>query len=697
MLKQYQYSILVTVGLALLLVGFFTAASPIFSTIGLVILFLASCDYAASAWQNHLQGTRLILGGLLSLAWLMIAGSVVYYVGTVNLVTYFFVIASLPLFAWLVWYKQRKHESDEKTSLTIGKPGLIAGTLAVGLVILLIGFFSGLQGSATIDALRSPWLVASPTLLIWIAGSAAILTLLAWKKRMRLVLAGTIATLFAGLSVALFVFPLGYGFDPFLHQATVDHISLFGTITPKPFYYIGQYALELILVLTTGSASHVIDVALLPILASILLPGIIGASMWQVTKRPQPTTLAIMASLILPLSGFINTTPQGIANLLTLSILFLSLPELVTRHRWTHPLVLVLLTIATLLVHPIAGIPAAIFVALVLTSQRVDKTTIPLHTIKRLLFPATLIVGAVILPLAFTLFGGASLNVNFGRLTSILPPVFFSTRFTVLGDLFALIGANGWIWLTLLAGIAGVIIWRLQSKRWLLYPATALLLIINALILTVVGDFSFLIDYEQTNYTDRVVTLALYMLLPLAILGLSLGVERLWQLKKTPVFVTIVLLLAAASAASVYTAYPRHDAYTISRGFTVSQFDHEAVASIHADAGDTPFVVLANQSVSAAAIQDYGFKTYYGERGDIFYYPVPTGGPMYQVFLEMIEENPTSDLAKQAMDLADVDRAYFVVNDYWWSSEVAIERAKAQTDDWFVIGDGAVWVFTFER
>ena len=67
----------------------------------------------------------------------------------------------------------------------------------------------------------------------------------------------------------------------------------------------------------------------------------------------------------------------------------------------------------------------------------------------------------------------------------------------------------------------------------------------------------------------------------------------------------------------------------------------------------------------------------------MFYYPVPTGGPLYQIFLRMIEENPTRELAMEAMNVTGVNRVYFVVNEYWWSAETAIERARVQTDEYF--------------
>jgi len=47
------------------------------------------------------------------------------------------------------------------------------------------------------------------------------------------------------------------------------------------------------------------------------------------------------------------------------------------------------------------------------------------------------------------------------------------------------------------------------------------------------------------------------------------------------------------------------------------------------------------------------------------------------------------------LDTADVDLAFFVVNNYWWQSEKIIENTKNISDDWFAVGD--VTIFKFIR
>ncbi|MFH1767412.1 MAG: hypothetical protein ABH826_05015 [Patescibacteria group bacterium] len=156
-----------------------------------------------------------------------------------------------------------------------------------------------------------------------------------------------------------------------------------------------------------------------------------------------------------------------------------------------------------------------------------------------------------------------------------------------------------------------------------------------------------------------------------------------------------IFLLAFLITANVYGAYPRHDNYARSAGFNVGTDDFDAVYAIDEIGESGKYVVLANQTISAAALQSFGFKTYFP--GDIFYYPVPTGGELYSIFLKMVEDNPSRDYALEAMDLTGVDQAFLVVNDYWWQSDKIKERAKEEAQDWFSVGDGKVTVFIFNR
>ena len=146
-------------------------------------------------------------------------------------------------------------------------------------------------------------------------------------------------------------------------------------------------------------------------------------------------------------------------------------------------------------------------------------------------------------------------------------------------------------------------------------------------------------------------------------------------------------------------AYPRDDAYERGHGLNVSQSDINAVYAIDREADGRPYAVLANQSVSAAAIRQLGFEHYYGE---MFFYPIPTGGELYQFFLE-INLKPDKKIAQDALNLIaercpDCEQPqilFYVVNDYWWQAERLVETGKSTADDWFSLDRGRIHVFKY--
>jgi len=146
--------------------------------------------------------------------------------------------------------------------------------------------------------------------------------------------------------------------------------------------------------------------------------------------------------------------------------------------------------------------------------------------------------------------------------------------------------------------------------------------------------------------------------------------------------------------ALTYTAYPRDDGFTRSRGFNVSQSDIDAAWAIEEYADGSTYSVLANQAMSAAALQEFGFKQYFP--GDIFYYPIPTGGELYSYYLQMADEAPTKEVVEKVRELTGAETIFFALHDYWWQADRIKEIAKQESDDWFAIGEGAITIFVFD-
>ena len=124
-----------------------------------------------------------------------------------------------------------------------------------------------------------------------------------------------------------------------------------------------------------------------------------------------------------------------------------------------------------------------------------------------------------------------------------------------------------------------------------------------------------------------------------------------------------------------------------------------AVKKINEKSAPGSYVVLANQNVSAAALQQFGFRTYFkntqNPQEDVFYYPIPTGGPLYSIYMDMVYDAPTREHAQQAATIASVDTVYFVINDYWTGFDKIVNNAIVHADSWETINSGAIYIFKY--
>lgn len=562
-------------------------------------------------------------------------------------------------------------------------------------------FFTTLAGSSVTDAVRSVWERLPSSLFLLFVLSAGLIFGLLWRGRERAVsLLLVCLLLFAALSVAAIAFPIGFGFDSFIHKATESHLAEFGTITPKPFYYIGQYALVLFAYHGFQIPIDLADTFLVPAITALLLPMAWYFASAHITRKRGVAMLTLTGIFLLPLSQFIVTTPQALANLWTLLLILASVPYLLEKE---HPRlrILFLAAVATTLIHPIAGLPALLyFIFLATDPSRTNPRTPKTNRIVRIFLIA---FACVVLPLSFvlnSLVSGQSLGINWSALNPLTLlsglnlSVFFENRFNPLLDLVYLYGLNAMLILVLLAVFAWLEYRRDLSRRFRALLLMVLALTVNYLILSTFLEFTFLIDYERLNYASRLLPIISFFLVPLLILGLG---HLFVNVKGQPLVLRACILVAlvAIAGSTLYTSYPRRDAYETGRGFNVSQADIDAVHLVESMAEGEPYMVLANQSVSAAAIQEIGFR-YWGE---LFFYPIPTGGELYGHFLAM-NEAPNRETAGEALTIVpqhgDVTTLFFLVNNYWWDAPRIIETAKTTADDWRSLGDGQVYVFRYD-
>ena len=551
---------------------------------------------------------------------------------------------------------------------------------AVALVTLL--------SCQTTDVIRSTWqVIPRAFFLIYFLATLNLLLLLFKSKPNSFNLILVSLHFFLTTSVALIIYRLGYGFDPFIHQATELAIFKQGLILPKPLYYLGQYSLVVILSHLFQISTDWIDKLLLPALLSVFLPYTIYISLtktfsWAKNQALTPTLIF----LILPFELFIATNPQALANLLAIIILFLSF--LYLKNKQIHFWFLGFLTIVTLAIHALAGIPILIYIMLIwLTSHR-NKVT-------KVITPIFAILAACALPLALylnSLFSSYKIRFNWQSFNLITWPTIFSKQFNYFFDL-AYLYKNSIHWLILIITFLTLynLIKHHKTSYFLPSLITFLILIANAIFLNFT-KVSMIINYEQSEFAERVWQLAFYFLLPICCYGIYLILEKI--LLKPFIYKSLIMLsLSLLLLLSLYQSFPRFDDYDNSKFINVSQADFAAVNFIEQNANGQPYIVLSNQMTSAAALKTFGFTRYYNEQ---YFYPIPTGIELYKYYEDMIYEQANKDNMAKAMDLTGVKTAYFVLPFYWSHFAIINEQAQASADAIYNLGD-KIMIFKYLR
>jgi len=561
--------------------------------------------------------------------------------------------------------------------------------LGASVLCLVFVIWSTWQGR-TLASIRTPWpLLAPGTLatisLLWITAALS-----AWSVRSQFMTTiHAILAMIGTLSISSIIYRLGYGFDGFLHIAGESVLMKTGVLNPKPFYYIGQYVFTTWLSRMTQIPLTDIDRWLVPVLAATLLP----ASLALAFRRYSPNAGLVLILACLPLSMFVATTPQGLAATVGLAAVILSLSAARQDVTTSAPIWLGLWSVA---IHPLAGLPLLILAGAIIMGS--DRSKI--FSVGSWL--AAAMAGAIV-PLAFLAASqyqnGLQIEWNLNNLTQLSSWLqTFSQLVPWLGNTFTIWPA----WASIIAmslpimGLFGALAALRyapgERKNVGLMLVGALTLLLASVLLSQTSDFSFLISYERGDYAQRLLQLAVFILVLAAAPALAKLTDRT---KQSMILAPMALALFVGSigTANAYNSLPRHDAVQASRGWSVGRNDVDAVRWIDQYAKDRPYTVLANQTVSAAAVKEFGFKRY---ADDVFYYPIPTGGELYKVFLKMTYEDPSLDTIKDAARLGKSNLVFVVINDYWWKSEELNQSISALANDQWSIDNGKVNVYVFD-
>ncbi|MCK4539569.1 hypothetical protein KAU09_00260 [Candidatus Parcubacteria bacterium] len=494
---------------------------------------------------------------------------------------------------------------------------------------------------------------------------------------------------FLSFSIALIIYKIGYGFDPFIHQATEELISKTGEVNPKPFYYLGQYALVVVLNKITLIPIVYLDKILVPFFGGIILPAAMLSVLTKWLENKKIIQLSILFLLILPFSFLIVTTPQNLAYVFLILTLAYSL-----KCKYALDYINIFLLSATaFFIHPLAGIPALLFSCLIIIYNNKLK-------IKKFGYFIIYSSLALALPLAFFFFekntkkpadiSTSQETFSFSCLKFSLPDkeniILNTVYFFIFNIKYILI-------FFVISGIIIALKHKKECRILALYFFSSLALFSSYLLSTKLS-FAFLINYEQANYSKRILTSACFFLLPFIVIAFYQLIIKILAQNKVIKY-SLLGFFCLLICVSLYFSYPRYDHYFNSHGYSVGKSDLNAVKWIEYNTKED-FVVLANQQTSVASLYSFGFKKYYqSAEEEIFYYPIPTGGSLYLYYLDMVYKKPNKKTMEAAMDLVGVNTGYFVLNKYWWAFDKILAEAKLEADSWQKIDNGEVYIFKF--
>lgn len=598
-----------------------------------------------------------------------------YYVwGITRISSLMILTAVLAVGYWRRQTSGTKTESQKIPKIQISKPVIVVLLLdAILLTTLII--------NRTDTLLPSPWQTLGPWFFILFALSTFFL-FWSYRDAHRSPPYATILHFFLMLAVAPVIYRLGFGFDAFVHRATESWIVEHGSIYPKTPYYIGQYSFVAWLARLTQVPVFYLDVYLVPILAALTLPTIMtrtGRKPWTVWLIP-----------FIPFLSLHVTTPHNLVVLYALLIVFTMFPA--AGHQ-TPRYLPILLALAALATHPLLGAPLMIFVML----GNIRRRFVPILTFAGM---------ALSVPFLFLL---NNLRIG-GNLPTFVNPIEQLPKFLALfarpywylknaPPLFEALYTWAWLIVPAVLALAGYGFLR-QKNYYLLAGAGGLF--VSSWLLTSWIVFPDVVSYEQGDYPTRLLKASMIFLLPLATSALQVIYQHLDRSRYRyfiPATAAILLML------SFYFSYPQRNIKARFPGYNVTSSDFRAVEWIHNRQSavsqkptESDYIVLSNQLVSAAALTNYSFAKYFDSpHGPLFYYALPTGGPLYRYYGKMIYEGQRREYMEEAMALVGVRTGYFVVNAYWANSDKIIDGAKKTADSWESFGDGAVWVFVYTR
>ncbi|NMC51480.1 hypothetical protein GYA54_01980 [Candidatus Kuenenbacteria bacterium] len=684
-LKKAYFQFLAPLVLLGLILNILALKSPILG----LILSLIWLGWAVFAIKGN--GFAWIKALWLVLAFLIIANSVVFYIFNLNTLNILLILSVVTIMGFFINKEEPASQIGRKNFISIDR-GRIISFLIYLVLYTATGVLLFLNSSA--EAIRTPWEVVPKIFFVFYF--LLILTLLAVififsdddeKKNKSNIFLISLHFLLTFL-VATIIYKIGFGFDPFVHRAAETALFKLGYLDPKPLYYIGQYSLVIWLSKISFLPIEIIDKFLVPVLAAVSLPTVIFSFFKSWVKNQKILSGLTVFSLFTATPLFFYTVPQSLANLIFIILIFFSLPEIINKQKIFFIQWLILAAI--FFIHPLTGIPAFIWLSF---------WTIRGLKIKSIFKFLWGIICSVLLPLFFIILQKTSrgLGVSFKSENLLDFGQYLSDKilnylpFYSVYHLLYFYGLNVFL-LFIIIFVTGFIYLKNKDKELASKYLTLFLILLINLILISFINFQAVIDYEQLEFAKRFLQIISLAALPIFLIGLYFILRAALRLKFGNWI--IIFFGSLILVFSLYLSYPHNDAMEKGRSYAVSKHDRKAVLVIEEDSSGQDYIVLANQSVSAAALREFGFKKYYQSNQPIFYYPIPTSSPLYEIYLDIIYNGVTREKIEKARELTGAKKVYLVVSSYWLDAKKRVTEAGMLTDNFINIED-KVWVFGF--
>lgn len=659
----------------------------IYLLIGAIYLLWFSLFAGHFFFQKFHIYTKIVFGIMILFLGFIILGSASYYVYKLSNFLICLIIIILPIIFGL---KLKKNPLIIKFSKIELNYRIILKIILIFVYLVLLFFaLKYLIHQATFYSINTPWkMISERFFLLYIFLTFLMLCILYFcKSRFALVLISI--HFFFSYSIILIIYKLGFGYDPFLHQASEKLMSISGTFLPKPPYYIGQYSLVVILSKMFNVSIVLYDKLLIPLFSAILLPTAIFQAIKSSFKlKSNLIFIATFLFLLIPFSNFTYTTPQALANLLFLTLIFLSI--IFISKKTISIYTLFLLATAICFIHPMSGIPAILFVLILFLLQKNKKSIAIIFSI----------LSCFVLPIFFYLYtkinkldiGQLDTTNHQNLLSSFNIFHIFWPKFINFFDMAYIYFYNFNIFILILALIAiAYLILQKNIKNYFIYMLMFFILIINYLLTIYFVCFPF-IDV----FSERIFSLAIYCLFPLVFISIVLFLKNIFISSKK-FKIIILIFLSIFISISFYLSYPRADKYENYHGYSISSSHQKAIDLIEKNFGKFDYIVLSDQSIGANLIKDYGFRKYYK---DEFYYSLPTNikNNIYSNFLGIFQNNSDKkNIVFDAMQKTGVNNAFVVINSFWSVSSQTLDELKKSANNWTDIDSGKIYIFEYKK